>query len=113
MISSSLETLAGLASTGAAIVRRRGKAEDTKVERRRSCAVPVPDPRERMTNSPPPLAARADAIHLSAELDRFAGELRAAGLKEATVQQYLVGSSLFVRWLADDYTPGGRRAARR
>ncbi len=43
---------------------------------------------------------------LRSELDRFKAELRAGGLKESTVHAYLLGSSLFVRWLAGDYVPG-------
>lgn len=49
---------------------------------------------------------------LRAQLDRFRHELRAAGLRESTVQSYLAGSSLFVRWLAGDYVPGPGRGWR-
>ena len=49
---------------------------------------------------------------LRGKLDRFKVELRAAGLKEATVHSYLMGSSLFVRWLAGEYVPGLGRADR-
>ena len=47
---------------------------------------------------------------LQAELDRFKAELRRAGLRESTIHAYLSGSSMFVRWLADDYAPGPGRA---
>lgn len=63
------------------------------------------------TNAAPP-SERVTASDLFVELDRFRCELRAAGLKEATVQQYLVGASLFVRWVAGDYVPGARRPRR-
>ncbi len=49
---------------------------------------------------------------LRGELDRFRADLCAAGLREATVHSYLMGSSLFVRWLAGDYVPGPGRAER-
>ncbi len=47
---------------------------------------------------------------LRAELKRFRYALRTAGLKEATVHHYLMGSTLFVRWLAGDYVPGPGRS---
>ncbi|MDQ3648109.1 MAG: hypothetical protein M3433_05925 [Actinomycetota bacterium] len=47
---------------------------------------------------------------LRGKLDAFKGELRAAGLREATIHSYLVGSSRFVRWLAGEYVPGPGRA---
>ena len=49
---------------------------------------------------------RVPPADLRSELDRFKAELRAGGLKESTVHAYLLGSSLFVRWLAGDYVPG-------
>lgn len=49
---------------------------------------------------------------LHGELDKFKGELRQAGLRESTIHAYLMGSTLFVRWLAGDYTPGPRREER-
>ena len=57
--------------------------------------------------SPP---GRPTAAALRVELDRFKADLRAAGLRESTIRAYLLGSSLFVRWLAGDYVPGPRRA---
>lgn len=54
----------------------------------------------------------ASAADLVGELDRFKQELRAAGLRESTVHSYLMGSSLFVRWLTGDYLPGPGRAER-
>lgn len=60
-------------------------------------------------------AAEAGALsptELRTELDRFKMELRAAGLRESTVHAYLLGSSLFVRWLAGEYFPGPPRADR-
>ncbi|MCA1697860.1 MAG: hypothetical protein LC790_02720 [Actinobacteria bacterium] len=50
------------------------------------------------------------AGELHGKLDRFRGELHAAGLRKSTVDSYLAGSTLFVRWLAGDYAPGTRRA---
>ncbi len=49
---------------------------------------------------------------LRGELERFKVELRAGGLRASTVHHYLVGSSLFVRWLAGEYVPGPGRADR-
>lgn len=46
---------------------------------------------------------------LRAELERFKEELRSAGLRESTVYSYLNGSTMFVRWLAGEYAPRGRR----
>ena len=63
----------------------------------------------------------ADAAHLPAdrlskadldvELERFKDRLGAGGLSGSTIHAYLAGSSLFVRWLAGDYVPRGRRRA--
>ena len=55
----------------------------------------------------PPRLAESD---LHSELDRFKEDLRKAGLRESTIHAYLLGSRLFVRWLAGDYAPGPRRA---
>jgi len=60
-------------------------------------------------NTPP---ERHDSQALHDELDRFKRDLRAAGLRESTVHSYLMGSRLFVRWLAGDYAPGPGRAQR-
>lgn len=49
---------------------------------------------------------------LRGELERFEAELRTAGLRESTIRAYLLGSSIFARWLAGEYTPGPRRAER-
>ena len=49
---------------------------------------------------------------LGDELGRFKAELRAGGLRESTIHAYLLGSSLFVRWLAGDYVPGPGRGKR-
>lgn len=57
-------------------------------------------------------AASREAAELTRDLDRFKRELRAAGLRESTIHSYLMGSTLFVRWLAGDYTPGPGRAGR-
>ena len=60
-------------------------------------------------------AASADRLRpddLQAELERFREELRSAGLRESTVHSYLMGSTLFVRWLAGDYAPGPGRSGR-
>jgi len=47
---------------------------------------------------------------LRGELARFKADLREGGLRESTVHSYLMGSSLFVRWLAGEYVPGPGRA---
>lgn len=57
-------------------------------------------------SSPSGLLSQAD---LRGELERFRAELRARGLRESTIHAYLLGSSLFVRWLAGDYVPGPGR----
>ena len=44
---------------------------------------------------------------LRAELLRFEAELRAAGLRESSVQTYVGRSSTFLAWLAGDYHPRG------
>ena len=51
--------------------------------------------------------SRAD---LDAELQHFKARLGAGGLSRSTISAYLLGSSLFVRWLAGDYVPRGRRS---
>lgn len=61
----------------------------------------------------PSHARRLDVGELARELDRFKGALRAAGLRESTINAYLLGATLFVRWLAGDYAPGPRRVATR
>ncbi len=71
-----------------------------------------PTERSDAVDATPP-AERLTPAELRNELDRFKAELRAAGLRASTIHLYLVGSSLFVRWLAGDYVPGsGRRADR-
>jgi hypothetical protein len=50
------------------------------------------------------------AAELQGELDRFKARLGAGGLSRSTISAYLLGSSLFVRWLAGDYVPRGRRS---
>jgi hypothetical protein len=42
---------------------------------------------------------------LEDELDRFQGELEAAGLRPTSVQTYVERSRIFVRWLAGEYVP--------
>lgn len=59
-------------------------------------------------SSAPPEATTSE---LQAELAQYKHALRAAGLREATVQSYLTGSSRFVRWLAGEYAPGPGRCA--
>jgi hypothetical protein len=44
---------------------------------------------------------------LRVELGRFERELRAAGLKDSSVQTYVDRSARFVTWLAGNYTPRG------
>jgi hypothetical protein len=44
---------------------------------------------------------------LRAELRRFEGELRAAGLKENSVTTYVDRTSRFLKWLDGDYQPKG------
>jgi len=56
-----------------------------------------------------PLATTAS--ELQAELAQYKLALRSAGLTEATIHSYLMGSSRFVRWLAGEYAPGPGRAA--
>lgn len=56
---------------------------------------------------------RLTPAELRSELDRFKAELEAGGLRGSTVHFYLVGASLFVRWLGGDYVPGSRRRAER
>lgn len=58
-------------------------------------------------NAAPPRLSQA--AYLRGEFGRFKAELRAGGLSESTVHSYLVGSSLFVRWLAGEYVPGPGR----
>ena len=53
------------------------------------------------------------AADLCGQLDRFKAGLRAGGLSGSTIHAYLLGSSLFVRWLAGDYVPRGRRSVGR
>jgi hypothetical protein len=50
------------------------------------------------------------AAELRVELERFKARLGAGGLSRSTISAYLLGSSLFVRWLAGDYVPRGRRS---
>ena len=44
---------------------------------------------------------------LREELGRFERELRAAGLKEASVATYVDRTSRFLKWLNGDYHPRG------
>ncbi|MCA1680606.1 MAG: hypothetical protein LC777_17460, partial [Actinobacteria bacterium] len=61
--------------------------------------------------APPQVAGpgRLAQADLRAELERFKSALRAGGLRESTIHACLLGSSLFVRWLAGDDIPGARR----
>ena len=52
---------------------------------------------------------RWNGVELLAELRRFEAELRAAGLREQTVQTYVGRAGTFIRWLAGDYAPQGPR----
>lgn len=55
---------------------------------------------------------RLSPADLRVELDRFKIDLQVGGLRHSTIHSYLLGSSLFVRWLAGDYVPGAARADR-
>ncbi len=44
---------------------------------------------------------------LRKKLDEFEAELRAAGLRESSVETYTKGPRSFLRWLTGDYTPRG------
>lgn len=44
---------------------------------------------------------------LRKKLDEFEAELRAAGLRENSVETYVQRSATFMRWLEGDYKPGG------
>jgi hypothetical protein len=46
---------------------------------------------------------------LSAELRRFEADLKAAGLRSASIETYIGRSKYFLRWLAGDYNPSGPR----
>lgn len=46
-------------------------------------------------------------LDLASELRAFEAALRAAGLRENTVQTYVGRSETFVRWLTGEYTPRG------
>jgi hypothetical protein len=50
---------------------------------------------------------RWSGSELLAELRRFEGELRAAGLRDHTVETYVGPAETFIRWLRGEYTPGG------
>ena len=39
---------------------------------------------------------------------RYEEEVKTAGLKESTEKTYITHSRNFVRWLDDDFVPGGR-----
>ena len=56
-------------------------------------------------------AERLSKADLQVELERFKARLRAGGLSGSTIHAYLLGSSLFARWLAGDYVPRARRSA--
>lgn len=43
---------------------------------------------------------------LQDELARFEEELRAAGLKESSVETYVTRTEVFLRWLGGEYEPG-------
>lgn len=50
------------------------------------------------------------AEQLSAELERYEQELRAADMKDSAIQTYVDRARRFVRWLEGEYHPGhGRR----
>ena len=44
---------------------------------------------------------------LRVELRRFERELRAAGLRDSSIETYVQRSTTFVRWLAGEYQPRG------
>jgi hypothetical protein len=46
---------------------------------------------------------------LRKELIRFEQELRAAGLRQSSVETYVGRSHIFIRWLDGDYHPQGPR----
>lgn len=64
-----------------------------------------------MTRSASSSRSERAASDLQAELGQYKHALREAGLTEATIYNYLVGSSRFVRWLAGEYAPGAGRPA--
>jgi hypothetical protein len=69
----------------------------------------APSPAElTATAAPTSPSERLSPADLRGELRRFEDRLRASRLRESTIQAYLLGSSLFVRWLAGDYSPRGR-----
>jgi hypothetical protein len=45
---------------------------------------------------------------IEAALDRYEADVQAAPLTPATRKTYLLHARNFVRWLGDDFTPGGR-----
>ena len=70
-----------------------------------SMPVPPPEPTgASAATSPSPLIE----AELRRQLERFRAALRAGGLRESTINAYLFGSSLFVRWLAGEYVPQGK-----
>ncbi len=46
-------------------------------------------------------------------LERYRREVEGTGMAPATKRTYLTHSENFVRWLADDFTPGGSIGRRR
>ena len=69
-------------------------------------------PQPTASTDPTPPSKSPSPADLRTELDRFKAGLRARGLKESTINAYMLGSSLFVRWLAGDYLPRRPRAQR-
>lgn len=59
--------------------------------------------------APPP----PGCSELTDELERFKCDLRAGGLRESTIYNYLTGANLFVKWLAGEYQPGASLPERR
>lgn len=66
---------------------------------------PVERPGPAAATSP---TGRLSPADLRRELERFRSALRAGGISGSTIHAYLLGSSLFVRWLVGDYLPRGR-----
>lgn len=56
-----------------------------------------------------PSSERSSQAELRRGLERFEAGLRAAGLRQSTISAYVLGCSLFVRWLSGDYVPPPRR----
>jgi hypothetical protein len=56
-----------------------------------------------------PRASQWTSQQLWQALEEFKRELRAAGLRDNTVDTYVGRTTTFLRWLAGDYTPRGPR----